>query len=390
MKQFFTKRRILILVVIVLLIAIALLLFLPGRGRKEKRFQGGEDTPYPYEWTEKKDGSILFSLCAHVPEGCVWRTEQDENETALVKRDEKEDHLFRLQPRKDGDVLLRFTLADKTFPEDRCCELLLTVEVRSEKKSVNATVVGHRLVLAERALRGGESFGCPYRLWTDEQGRFTVGLAEDSQEQDWQLFQQNSGNVLRFYGLRTENGVLSLRFRGVSAGVSRLCLYSAARRLTLELSLASDEDGTVTVESHNMAAHPEWEGLKADELEAYVVAGDIHMPEGAENVSYSRHTLGKQMEAAVVSFRYLDTDWTVYVVLGSELEEQIAKEFEYETIRTLAVSGHVMHACLREEEGTVTAWFSVGERWFLIEGADGADLAKLLDTANALITEATQ
>ena len=388
MKQFFTKRRVLIIVVIVLILAIVALLLLPGGARGDQSFQGGEDTPYPFEWTEKKDGSILLSLCRQVPEGCVWRFEQETSDTAAVSREENaEGSVFRVQPLRAGDVLLRFLLADENFPEDCCCELLLTAELRAEDEELKASVSGNRMILTEQALRGGESFDCPYRIRTDEEERLALFLLDGSTEPDWQLFQRNSGDVLRLAGRKTENGILALRFYGSSAGTSRLLLYSPTKRLTLDLTLSSDAEGRLTVQSHEMAAHPEWEGLEGEELDAFVVAGEIHTPEDAENLRYGRRTIGKQMEAAVVSFRYLDVDWTVYVTASSEMESLVATEFENDRVLTLAVSGHVMHACLREEEGTVTAWCSVEDRWFLFEGTGETDLARLLDTANAMIGE---
>ena len=387
MKQFFTKRRVLISIVIVLVLAIVALLLLPGGGRKNRSFQGGEDTPYPYKWTEKKDGSILLSLCRQVPEGYVWHFVQEKKDTVLVSQESGEGNVFHLQPLGTGDVLLRFILADADFPEDRCCELLLTAELRAEKGEVTASVSGNRMVLTEQSLRGGESFDCPYRIRTDEEGRLAVFLRDGSQEPDWQIFQRNSADVLRLARREAENGILTLRLYGSNAGTSRLLLYSAAKRLTLDLTVTSDAGGILTVQSHEMAAHPEWEGMESDELEAYVVAGEFHVPDGAENVSYERRSIGQQMEAAIVSFRYLDVDWTVYITAGSELEARVAREFEKDRILTLAVSGHVMHACLREEEGTVTGWCTAGERWFLLEGTGEVDLARLLETANVVVAE---
>ncbi|MBR3587757.1 MAG: hypothetical protein IKO00_17175 [Oscillospiraceae bacterium] len=388
MKQFFTKRRILMIVVIVLVLAIVALLLLPGGTRRDQSFQGGEDTPYPFEWTEKQDGSILLSLCRQVPEGCLWRFAQEASDAVAVSKEEKgEGSVFRVQPLRTGDVLLRFLLADESFPEDCCCELLLTAEIRAEAEELKASVSGNRMILTGQALRGGESFDCPYRIRTDEEDRLAVFLLDGSTEPDWQLFQRNRGDVLRLAGRKTENGILSLRFYGNSAGTSRLLLYSVAKRLTLELTIISDAEGQLTVQSHEMAAHPEWEGMEDEELDAFVVAGEIHTPEGAENLRYQRRTIGKQTEAAVVSFRYLDVDWTVYITAGSELEALVAKEFENDRLLTLAVSGHAMHACFREEEGIVTAWCSVEGQWFLFEGTGEPDLARLLDTANAMIAE---
>ncbi len=387
MKQFFTKRRVLIIIVIVLVLAVLVLLLLPGNKRKEQTFQGGKDTPYPYEWTEKKDGSIFLSLCKQVPDGCAWRYDPQQTGAVQVSREDGEGSAFRVKPVKAEDVLLRFVLADETFPEDFCCELLLTVEVRDGDKGYVTAVTGNRLSLRERSLRGGEDFGCPYRIGTDEEGRLTVSLADDSPEADWQLFQRNSGDFLRTAGRKRENGVLRLGFYGIDAGTSNLVLYSSERRLTLDLTLASDEGGAITVQSHEMAAHPEWENLKDGELAAFVVAGTVHTPEGAENVRYERRSVGKQMEAAAVSFRYLDVDWTVYVTTSPELENLVAAEFENDRIMTLVVNGHVMRACLREEAGTVTAWCTAGERWYVLIGSGEPDLAKLLETANSIIDE---
>lgn len=388
MKEFFTKRRVLVIIVIVLLLAILALLLLPGGARKDQSFRGGEDTPYPYEWTEKQDGSIRLSLSRQVPEGFAWRFAQEEAGAVQVSREEQaEGSVFRVQPLRAGDALLRFVLADQRFPEDCCCELLLTAELRAEDDTLIASVSGNRSVLTEAALRGGEDFNCPYRLRTDAEGRLSVFLLDGSEAPDWQLFQRNSGDVLRLAQRKTENGLLTMNFYGSSAGTSRLLLYSAAKRLTLELTLSSDAEGSLTVQAHSMSAHPEWEGLEPEELEAYVVAGEIPVPEDAENLRYERRTVGKQTEAAVLRFRYLDVDWTVYVTVGSEAEEPLVREFANENLLSLAVGGHVMRACLREEEGSVTAWCTVGERWFLFEGTGETDLARLLDTANSMISE---
>ena len=386
MKQYMTKRNLLIAAAALLLIAFLVLLLLSGGGRKEQTFQGGEDTAYPYRWTELADGSLRLTLCDQAPAGCFWQLSQGEHSSLQVTWQEGTEDAYLIQPTRVEDALLRFVLADETFPEDRSCELLVTVEVQADGDDLLASVSGHRLIVPEGTLRGGEEFDCPYRIWRDGDQRLVLGLSDGSEDPDWQLFQASVGNVLALSDRTVQEGLLTLRFYGRNPGTSQLRLYSAAKGLSLELTVEAGEDGLLTVSAHRMQAHPEWAGLEAEALDAYVVAGSISTPEGAEEVTWGRRSIARQLEAAVVSFRFLDVDWTVYVTASAELEDLVAQEFQNETILTLAVGGNILHACLRQEEGTVAAWCGDGARWYLIEGSGEVDLGRLLETANGLLT----
>ena len=80
-----TKRKILTAAVILgAVVLIGLILFLSLR-KREGLFTGGEDTPYPYAWTEEKDGTVLVMPGGKIPAGFRWAVaELDESVAAAA------------------------------------------------------------------------------------------------------------------------------------------------------------------------------------------------------------------------------------------------------------------------------------------------------------------
>ena len=390
-REWFTKRNILTAAVILLAVAvIALILFLTerGRGRETAYYTGGEDTPYPYAWTENADGTVLISPCAAVPEGWGWLVaDADPAIAAVTDQSTPEAPAFLLTPTGAGDSFFELELADSADSTDLLCRLVMTVESTKEK-TWSASVTGNRLELFDGVLRGGADFGAAYRIRTLENGTLELRLTDEKAAGDWRAVVRTE-STLGCSGVRQEEGTVTARFFSRSAGDMAFVLYSPARGLSLEVAGRTDQEDVVTAVSHEMRLHADWTGREDGFADAGVVTGEITVPEGAEEVSYDSVSLNRGIGmAARAQFRYLGVDWTLYIASGDALARAMEEEYTQEdAVRTFFLQEELLLAVF--EEDSVIAWCGTEERTYYLEGSGaGLDSAVLLETAGCVITPA--
>ena len=380
-----TKRWILTFAVILAaLLLIGLILFLGVRGTRSERFSGGEDTPYPYAWEEKRDGTVLVEPCGTIPAGFGWVAVDSDAAVATVSAQSGEGKTaFLLTPAGAGDCFFTLALTGGENGEEELCRLIMTLEVTGTRKR-KAAVVGHRLELPEGVLRGGEDFGAPYRVWTGENGELELRLTDAEGAEDWRL-SVKTPSALALSGFRVEAGRVAAELYSPAPGETAFVLYSASRGLSLEISGRADGEGNVRASAHEMRSHEDWSGREDGYADAAVLTGAVSLPEGAEDVRYSAAGLGGGIGmASCAEFRYLGFEWTLYVTLSGGVSRQMEKRIPEEELSTLFLPTGLLIAAFGED--SVLAWCDTEERGYLLEGVGaGIDRETLLQTASAVI-----
>ena len=381
-----TKRRILTTAVILAaLVLVALILFLMSRKPRSERFTGGEDTPWPYAWTQTQDGTVLVEPGGDIPAGFGWAVVEADAAIAAVSEQDLEGRPgFLIAPAGTGDCFFILALAGQEDAEDELCRLVMTVETTAGKKP-KAAVTGHRLEIVEGILRGGEEFGAPYRIWTGEDGTLQLRLADSAGAEDWKL-SVRTPSTLSSSGLRREAGKVSLQLYSPAAGETAFVLYSAASGLSLEVTGQADKEGNIRASAHEMRQHPDWIGREDGYADADIHAGAVAAPEGAEDVAYGADKLGAGIGlASRMDFRYLGFDWTLYLPVSGAVSDLMEKELSQETLTTVFFPAGLLVAAFGED--SVIAWCDTEERSYLLEGTgEGIDRDILIQTASAVIT----
>ena len=390
-REWFTKRNILTAAVILLAVAvIVLILILTGRGRRRgtERFTGGADTPYPYAWTENADGTVLISPCAAVPEGYGWLvSDSDPAVVSVTERSAQGAPAFLLTPVGVGDCFFELALADAADSSDALCRLVMTVE-GTKDKARSASVTGDRLELLDNVLRGGADFSAAYRIRTDENGVLELRLTDTEKAEDWRVAVRTP-STLDVSGLQQGDGAVTARLFAVSPGNAAFVMYSPARGLSLEVTGTSAGDGSLTAATHVMRFHEDWAGREDGFADAAVIAGEIAVPEGAEDVSFGSVSIARGVGAAAsVQFRYLGVAWTLYIAPGDTLARILESEYaEEDAVRSFFLPAGLLLAA--QEGDSVIAWCAADERTYYLEGSGAQlDTAVLLETAGCVITPA--
>ena len=379
-----TKRRILTAAVILgAVVLIGLILFLTTR-KRENLFTGGEDTPYPYAWTEDKEGTVLVRPSGSIPAGFRWAVaELDETIAAAAEQTVEGRQAFLLTPVRPGDCFFILALTGGEDGEEELCRLILTVEVTGARKP-KAAVAGHRAELPEGVLRGGEDFGAPYRLWTGENGSLELRLTDAEGAEDWKLSVKTPSSM-GSAGFRAEGGKVKAELYPIASGEAAFVLYSASRGLSLEVSGWANGEGTLRASAHEMQLHPEWIGREDGYADAGAVSGAVTLPADAEDVTYGVGSLGAGIGAVSrVEFRYLGFDWTLYITASAGFGDRMEKEFPEEELRIFFIPAGLLVAAFGED--ALVAWCDTEERGYLLEGAgEGIGRDALMQTASEVI-----
>ena len=389
LKRFLSKRNILTAGVILIgILLIVLVLVLSGRGRKDVRFSGGEDSSYPYSWTEYRDGSIVVRPCSAVPDGYSWFVEENDDTVVRVSQTGgKQEPAFTVTSAGEGDSLLKIDLAES---QGSVClaSLYMVIESSDSGKQAVLTVTGHRMDEAEGFLIGGE-YGVSYLVITDDNGDLQLKVS-GSGEDDWGCFIKTPRIVTDAYTSHNSD-TLTARLYAVNTGDAKIVVYSYSRGISLEITANSTADGTVRPESCTVKKHEDW----AQKNEACALAGlimpVITIPDEAEDVAFSAFGSGGLLVSGSVSFTYLGISWTATATDTASFVEMMDVD-EYDTdpsLYTFITQAGAMYAYFKDPLN-VAAWCDAEDLSYYIEGrseesAGEIDIADLIETANIVM-----
>lgn len=302
-----------------LAVILALLLVNVIRGGRQASGSGGEDTPYPYRWAEKRDGTLSVTLSAP-PEGYAWSADFGAD-AETVAAEQTKPGAFILAPLRENPATVTFTLAHEDDAADRLAALELGVSVETRGNRLKVTAALDELTVLPGMLRGGDELGCPYRIW-NEGPRLIVFLTDGAEDPDWAVHIADR-RVAAASWQETADGGWRAAFLAGETGETTLTLLSGAQSLRLTLAVASDGEA-LSVDSHELTRLDGDAGRAAAEL----AAGTLNVPEGAADVAYDALPLGERGEAAAVRFTLDGWSWSIFAAEDGALYERFAGDYD--------------------------------------------------------------
>lgn len=150
-------------VVLLAMIAIAVTVALLTRSDRGGSYVG-ENTPYPFTWTEEKDGSITFEIDRNAADGYLWvisdasaeivvmeadgtasKPNESNDPTILTvqpdKKQTKDKLRLVLKPESVGRAMFTLSLLNESDPMDRIAELSVLAETRNDGGKLNAYLI---------------------------------------------------------------------------------------------------------------------------------------------------------------------------------------------------------------------------------------------------------
>ena len=261
------KRLLIPVGILVLLIVIVVVLALIIRGNKIVPINGGENTPYPYSWYVKKDGSISFSIDHSASEGYSWRfKESDDSSLMSIEKDEKQSDKnstsFTVKALEVGRALQTFELYSDTDDSVTIYELMLFTEVTKQEETLNVEFIGTGLVPVVAPETGGDD-DYSYSI-KSEDSRITLTVTYGSssegsgsendltiEEYVWQC--EADGDAVRIDGVSVSHGkVVANIIPGEVPGTCKVVLRNGLLGVEIDLTCSFWETGEFKLESHEM------------------------------------------------------------------------------------------------------------------------------------------
>ncbi|MBR6376258.1 MAG: hypothetical protein IKS05_00670 [Oscillospiraceae bacterium] len=272
------KRLLLPLAIVGLLILAILAVIAILHSGKGETHMGGEDTPYPFRWTQAKDGSLRLELSHKDAAQERWQLQPGESFSSLeIQRAEKESGgstVFHLTPNQPGRALLRLVLAPegKTLSARYGFDLLTETVRTQEGLAVSILSAQGNSLVGE--VSGGEEMNRPYRVYTDWNGDTVIAVENVGNSADWE-FSAGDEEVLRFLGLHWADQRMEAHLLpGAKTGESSVLLKSESAGVSLELTLRRTEEGSLQVLSHQ-AQYRDVEESEIGSGEVYEVTAEL-------------------------------------------------------------------------------------------------------------------
>ena len=157
---------------ILLLIAAAVLLRHGSGGRRVRN----DAVPYPYQWTEKRDGSVALTLDGSAAREGLWTADGQSGDVVRVALGEtrRGKAAAALTPASEGRAELSFVL---TRGDRRLAELRLAVETAEKDGRRAVTVISPSEWAGQETVSGGKEEH-PYTAYTDDAGYLVLRIAD--------------------------------------------------------------------------------------------------------------------------------------------------------------------------------------------------------------------
>ncbi len=246
----------------VMLLVVAAALFWRGRGGA--RYRNG-NVPYPYEWAERQNGSVLLKLDGSTaPEG-VWSASGASGDVVSVAACEtkKGKASVTLLPASAGCEALTFTLRSG---EERLAEMELTVETTERNGSLAVTVIDHGERAWQNAVNGGDEKH-PYTARTDEYGSLVLHIADagESEAERWSATSSDDliASVLDLQ--TTEDGIDAYLDTHVD-GSAEITVSGEAANLTYVFTVTA-ESGALRLKDSKWSEYVPPAGMTDEEME---------------------------------------------------------------------------------------------------------------------------
>ena len=221
--------------------ALLLILLLGGCS---KRFSGGEDTPYPYEWTEKGKGTIVLSINGAEAQDYDWLP-QNYDDSVLEVSEEKvknDYHTYVITPQMPGQTEITFACEKQEGPlTDHRYEIHLVLDISEKNK---ARVVEHYQTEYAGVQRRGEDTDAPYIYQTESDGSLSVFVEDTSEDSIWNGASDNESIAVCTRQNIVEGGAW-YSVTAVGTGKATITLENLVSGAKITLPVTVDENGNV-------------------------------------------------------------------------------------------------------------------------------------------------
>ena len=248
--------------VVILAVVIFLLV---NRGAGGTRFQGPADAPYPYAWTERKDGSITMDLELGDAKGGAWTVGTLEGDVVEITegRTGGGRTTMTLKPVRAGFANIVFALVSG---EDRLAELNVMIQVSRPENVYIATVSSHRERAIQATVRGGEETDHPFTVRPSDDGltifvEETEGLTEDGSA--WQST-TNDPMVAYVSDIQVSQEGVTIRVSMRANGTTQVTAYSSREDLSYVFNVEV-RGGEMTLQDFWIEAYQTEEGPEESE-----------------------------------------------------------------------------------------------------------------------------
>lgn len=329
------------------------------------RFRGGEDTDYPFTWTERRDGSVRLALPRAA--GRVWTA--DEADAALLTVTGQGEGQFLVVPAAEGAQVLSFTLRGEADGRDKAFRWSLRVACESDGGALRAHVSSYEGTPLQGLLTGAadEAGRAAYTI-DPFAGGLTIDAADASDEPYW-TGGSSDESVLRFAeavydtGLQEATGVF---FAGGAAGTCEIFFHSGRAGTEIAATVENDGNGGLTVTAHERrdytaAAGEEPRGEAAERADYLALFGEPALPDGAADVRYELVSLRDEArDAGVVGFTLDGRRWSLLTTEAATADELLA-DWAEEDVETTSEEVNGRTVTLQLGAGAAQALWTDGE-----------------------------
>ena len=291
------KRIVIPIAVLLAIIAVVVVIAVIAGKQKPQIFNGGEDTAYPYYWTENKDGSLTVRLPENGDGRYVWTPYNSVEAVASLRLEEKGEEgytVYTAVPQNSGRTFVEFVLKNGTAGagvEDQLFSINLILEAAKTETNLKLSILGGTSRSYPGLISGGEAEGFPYTVCFSMDGELLIRMKDGTTPpEDWadgidgwyvlpddpvveptepsETFEEveppapfiwrsdwdcvsADESIIRLTYLSVENGYVEATLRpGDTSGSCEVRVFSNRGGAALSLMVSIAEDGTVSIASH--------------------------------------------------------------------------------------------------------------------------------------------
>ena len=267
-----------------LLITVTALLL---RGRGGAGFRN-DDAPYPYQWTERSDGTVRLTLDgSSLPEG-VWTSGDPGDDVAAAELGETKrgKATATLTPAAEGRAELSFVLMNG---EEQLAEVRLAIETLQKANGLAVTVIDHS-EQARQARIGGGNEEYPYTVYTDDSGDLVIHIADAGMpsEDDGSMYDRwtaasSDELIASIIELRTVEDGVEARLTTHVSGEAEVTISGEEADMTYVFAVTSDS-GTLRLKNCTWSAYESQTPITEEEMNE-VLSGIADSLKGLETAA---------------------------------------------------------------------------------------------------------
>lgn len=363
-------------------LTVLMVLLLTACGSK----QGGNGSKHPYNWKEKRDGSVELTIKNAPEEGYAWTAEEAEGGFLQIERTDAgggDKAVFSVTGDSPIGGTAIFACRRESAPGDTAFEIWLQVE-RSDKGRLTVTQTEYREFPSVETAGVEGAASCSWYSGTDGTGKLYL-----NELYEWRAMGYDE--TILSIGLPTygESGC-TYTLTGLAAGETSLLMYDLTQDYGFRLSVTVAEDLSVTLSNGEAGTFeiPAQQIPGMQEVTDYI--GELAIPSGyrvIECKSGDRSGLGGETNYASLSLRTDQGIWVLYATKDDSMTDFLALYLDGYTgaAQTKTSVNRFPAILLGEGEQNALFWADDQNRSFCLRSQyDISTSEELLAAANGL------